>query len=317
MQDEPINVIAVVGPTAVGKTRAAIEIAKRLGGEVVSADSMQIYRHMDIGTAKATRSERAEIPHHMLDIAEPWENYSVARYVSDAQAAVRDIASRGKLPVIAGGTGLYVDSLLSGREFSDDPGDSDLRERLSLEYDALGGNKMLEKLASVDPERALKLSQNDKKRIVRALEIYALTGMTITEHDELSRLAPKPYGVFKVFLNFEERSVLYSRIEKRVDLMFEDGLLDEVKALLDKGVSPECTSMQAIGYKETALAIAGKCTLDEAKASIKQSSRRYAKRQITWFNRYTDAFRLDLGENPDLSEAAGIICDIYEMLASN
>ena len=314
MQDKAINVIAVVGPTAVGKTRVAIEIAKRLGGEIVSADSMQVYRRMDIGTAKATPSERAEVPHHMLDVAEPWENYSVARYVSDAKKEVADIASRGKLPVIAGGTGLYVDSLLSGREFSESPGDSGLREKLNLEYGELGGEKMLEKLASVDPERAGKLSPNDRKRIVRALEIYSLTGMTITEHDEQSKLSPKPYRVFKVFLNSEDRNLLYSRIDERVDLMFEEGLLNEVKALLDEGVSPDCTSMQAIGYKETALAIAGKCSLEEARDAIKQGSRRYAKRQLTWFNRYTDAFRLDLGESPDPAEAADTLCDMYEML---
>ena len=312
MQDKAINVIAVVGPTAVGKTRVAIEIAKRLGGEIVSADSMQVYRRMDIGTAKATPSERAEVPHHMLDVAEPWENYSVARYVSDAKEAVLDIASRGKLPVIAGGTGLYVDSRLSGRECSESPGDSGLREKLNLEYDRLGGEKM----ASVDPERAGKLSANDRKRIVRALEIYSLTGKTITEHDEQTKLTPRPYRVFKVFLNSEDRNVLYSRIDERVDLMFEEGLLNEVKALLDEGVSPECTSMQAIGYKETALAIAGKCSLEEARDAIKQGSRRYAKRQLTWFNRYTDAFRLDLGGSPDPAEAADTLCDMYEMLVS-
>ena len=227
---------------------------------------------------------------------------------------VADIASRGKLPVIAGGTGLYVDSLLSGREFSESPGDSGLREKLNLEYGELGGEKMLEKLASVDPERAGKLSPNDRKRIVRALEIYSLTGMTITEHDEQSKLSPKPYRVFKVFLNSEDRKVLYSRIDERVDLMFEEGLLNEVKALLDEGVSPGCTSMQAIGYKETSLALAGKCSLEEAKDAIKQGSRRYAKRQLTWFNRYTDAFRLDLGESPDPAEAADTLCDMYEML---
>ena len=207
-----------------------------------------------------------------------------------------------------------ADSLLSGREFSESPGNSGLRERLALEYDTLGGEKMLERLASVDPARAARLSANDKKRIVRALEIYALTGRTITEHDELSKLAPKPYRTFKVFLNSEDRGFLYDRIEKRVDRMFEAGLPDEVKSLLDEGVSPECTSMQAIGYKETVLAIRGDCSIDEAKASIKQGSRRYAKRQLTWFNRYTDAFRLDLGADPDLAEAAETVCGMFELL---
>ena len=314
MPEEILNVIAVVGPTAVGKTRVAIEIAKRLNGEIVSADSMQVYRRMDIGTAKASPSERHEVPHHMLDVAEPWENYSVARYTDDAKAAVKDIAFRGKLPIITGGTGLYVDSLLSGREFSEGPGNSGLRESLALEYDTLGGEKMLERLASVDPARAARLSANDKKRIVRALEIYALTGKTITEHDELSKLAPKPYRTFKVFLNSKDRGFLYDRIEKRVNRMFEAGLPDEVKSLLDEGVSPECTSMQAIGYKETVLAIRGDCSIDEAKASIKQGSRRYAKRQLTWFNRYTDAFRLDLGADPDLAEVAETVCGMFELL---
>lgn len=297
------KIVVVCGPTATGKTRLGIELAKQYDGEIVSADSMQVYRRMDIGTAKATAAERAAAVHHMLDVAEPWENYSVARYVEEAARCCEDILSRGKLPILVGGTGLYIDSLVSGRDFADNDGDAGLRERLSAEYDALGGGEMLLRLKSVDPERAEKLHPGDKRRIVRALEIFQLTGLTITEHDRRTRALPPRYDAARIFLNYEDRADLYARIDRRVDKMAEQGLFAEVQSLLDEGLSARCTAMQAIGYKEPAMALKGEISREEAVALIKQNSRRYAKRQLTWFSREESALRIRWGHEPDFEQA--------------
>ena len=276
------KVLVIAGPTASGKTSLGIKLAKERNGEIVSADSMQIYRGMDIGTAKASVEERAEVPHHMIDIVNPDEDYSVARYVEDASLCCEDILRRGKLPIIVGGTGLYIDSLLSGRDFGEQ--DTSLRPELNAKYDEIGGEEMLKELSSFDPERAAILKPNDKKRIVRAFEVYHLTGETITMHDEKTRLIPPRYEYDFIFLN-PERSSLYDRINARVDKMIVDGLVDEVKTLLSH-VSPSCTSMQAIGYKEIVDVLNGDKTLSSAIDEIKMSSRRYAKRQVTWFKKY-------------------------------
>ena len=297
------KIIVVCGPTATGKTRLGIELARQYDGEIVSADSMQVYRRMDIGTAKATAEERAAAIHHMLDVAEPEENYSVARYVEEASRCCDDILSRGKLPILVGGTGLYIDSLISGRDFAENDGDEGLRQRLSAEYDALGGEAMLRRLGSFDPERAEKLHPGDKRRIVRAIEIYALTGLTITEHDRRTRALPPRYDASRIFLNFEDRSDLYARIDRRVEEMVEQGLFEEVQGLLDEGLSESCTAMQAIGYKEPAMALRGVICRDEAIAQIKQNSRRYTKRQLTWFSRDETALRIRWGREPDFSQA--------------
>lgn len=279
------RVIVVAGPTASGKTALAIELAQKLGGEIVSADSMQIYRGMDIGTAKATLREQAAARHHMIDVADPAENYSVSRYVDEAALCCEDILARGKVPVICGGTGLYIDSLLSGRDFGDREDDGALREELSARYDAIGGEAMLAELASFDAERASKLSPNDKKRIVRAFEVYLLTGETISEHDARTRLIPPRYEAEYHVLGMTDRESLYRRIDARVDRMLSLGLVGEVENLL-KTVPASATSMQAIGYKEIAAHLRGECSLADAIDRIKQSSRRYAKRQITWFKKY-------------------------------
>ena len=297
------KIVVVCGPTATGKTRLGIELAKQYDGEIVSADSMQVYRRMDIGTAKATAAERAAAVHHMLDVAEPWENYSVARYVEEAARCCEDILSRGKLPILVGGTGLYIDSLVSGRDFADNDGDAGLRDRLSAEYDALGGGEMLLRLKSVDPERAEKLHPGDKRRIVRALEIFQLTGLTITEHDRRTRALPPRYDAARIFLNYEDRADLYARIDRRVDKMAEQGLFAEVQSLLDEGLSARCTAMQAIGYKEPAMALKGEISREEAVALIKQNSRRYAKRQLTWFSREESALRIRWDHEPDFEQA--------------
>lgn len=297
------RVLVITGPTATGKTALGVELAKALNGEVVSADSMQIYRRMDIGTAKPTLEEMQGVPHHMLDVAEPDENYSAARYVEDASRCVDDILSRKKLPIIVGGTGLYIDSLILGRDFADAPGDSGIRESLSIEYDKVGGDEMLNRLAKVDPRRAAKLHPSDKKRVVRALEIFELTGITATEHDEKSRAVPPRYDSIKIALTFSERENLYNRIDLRVDKMIERGLVDEVRSLLDSGVSTESTAMQAIGYKELVSVLRGKSELSDAIEEIKRSSRRYAKRQLTWLRRSRPDHWLEWNNEPDLEYA--------------
>ena len=300
----PPKVFVVAGPTATGKTALGIALAKEANGEIVSADSMQIYRRMDIGTAKATKEEQAAVRHHMIDVAEPWEDYSVARYVEEAARCCEDILRRGKRPILVGGTGLYIDSLLSGRDFAP-RGDRDeaLRERLSAEYDALGGEALLQRLRDVDPERAEKLHLKDKRRIVRALEIYQLTGETATEHDKRTQALPKRYEARKVTLDFEDRAALYARIDRRVDLMLEKGLFREVEDLLAEGLPSDCTAMQAIGYKEAVQALRGEISREQAADSIKQNSRRYAKRQMTWFKRYEDALPIRWGTEPDPAAA--------------
>lgn len=281
------KILVVTGPTATGKTALSVELAKKLGGEIVSADSMQIYRGMDIGTAKVTKAEMQNIPHHMIDIADPSEDYSVSRYVEEADAAVRGILSRGRLPIVAGGTNLYIDSLIAGLDFAEKAEDAALRESLNKQYDDIGGEAMLEHLRGFDPERAAKLHPADKRRIVRAVEIYILTGETITRHDEETKKRPKRYDAVKIALTFADRAVLYDRINARVDKMVSDGLFDEVKGLLNSGLSPACTSMQAIGYKEPAAYFRGEISKDAAIELIKLSSRRYAKRQLTWLRRDT------------------------------
>ena len=264
------KIVVVAGPTASGKTKLGIELAKMYGGEIVSADSMQLYRGMDIGTAKATPEEQAEAPHHMLDIADPSEAYSVARYVDEAGAVCDEILVRGRVPILVGGTGLYIDSLISGRDFADNQEDKALRTELEAEYDRLGGEAMLQKLGAFDPERASKLGAGDKRRIVRAVEIYRLTGKTATEHDEETRRRPPRYDAARIVLNYKNRADLYARIDQRVTRMAADGLFDEVRRLLDSGLAADCTAMQAIGYKEAVLALKGELTEDKALDLIRQ-----------------------------------------------
>ena len=298
------RVLVVCGPTATGKTRLGIELARALGGEIVSADSMQVYRRMDIGTAKATAAERAAVPHHMLDVAKPWEDYSVSRYVREASACCDDILARGRLPILVGGTGLYIDSLLSGRDFAArQEGDEDLRAALNAEYDRLGGEAMWETLRGFDPERAAKLHPGDRRRIVRAIEIYRLTGETISAHDARTRALPPRYQARTVALSFADRADLYARIDRRVEAMAESGLFEEVEGLLREGLSADCTAMQAIGYKEAVLALGGELSRAEAAALIQQNSRRYAKRQLTWFGRNPEALWLRWDREPDFGAA--------------
>ena len=294
-------VIVITGPTATGKTAVGALLAKSLNGEVVSADSMQIYTHMNIGTAKPTLLEMQGVPHHMLDIVPPWEDYSVARYTDDAARCVDDIIQRGKTPVLVGGTGLYIDSLLSGREFSA-RGNPALRMEIEGRYDEIGGEAMLRELCEFDPESAAKLHANDKKRIVRAIETYKTSGKPISQHNVETKSLPPRYGSIKFALTFSDRSELYAKIDRRVDYMLEKGLLDEVRSLIDMGVPSGCTAMQGIGYKEMAEVISGKCDICHAAENIKMESRRYAKRQLTWLRRDTEVIWMKYGERLPMSD---------------
>lgn len=281
----PPKILVIVGPTASGKTRMAVELAQRHNGEVISADSMQIYRTMDIGTAKPTKEEMGGIPHHMIDVADPEEDFSVARYVEMAARCVDDVLARGKLPIVAGGTGLYIDSLLSGRTFASFSPDSALRGELEQELAEKGGQAMLEALAQMDPEAAQRLHPNDHKRIIRALEVYRSTGKTITQHNRETQAIPPRYDALTIGLAFQDRQAMWRRIDQRVDEMVAAGLEDEVRRLLTSGISPKCTAMQAIGYKEFTQALSGEMTWQEAADVVKLRSRQYAKRQLTWFGR--------------------------------
>lgn len=276
------NIICIAGPTASGKTALAVELAKEFNGEVVSCDSMYVYKYMNIGTAKPSPEEQQGIPHHMIDVSEPWDDFSVSRYCEMAAPIVDDIISRGKTAIIAGGTGLYMDSLVRGNTFAPCPS-TGCRERLEAQADEMGMEYMQQLLFSIDPEAAARI--HDRKRLIRALEVYYETGETITAHNIKTQAIPPRYSPLWIGLDFEDRADLYSRIDRRVDIMLEAGLVNEIKALLARGIPAKCTAMQAIGYKEFVSALAGEITVEEAAAQVRQSSRRYAKRQLTWFRR--------------------------------
>ncbi len=281
----PPKILAVVGPTASGKTKLAVELALRHNGEVVSADSMQIYRTLDIGTAKPTAEEMQGVPHHMLDVAEPEEDFSVARYVEMAAACVDDILSRGKLPILAGGTGLYIDSLLSGRTFAAFAPESPLRAQLQKRAAEEGSPALWQELQGIDSEAADRLHPNDEKRIIRALEVWYQTGKTISQHNRETLAIPPRYEALTIGLAFENREDMWSRIDRRVDEMMAAGLVEEVRAVLERGVPQSCTAMQAIGYKEMVQAVLTGGDVLAAAEEVKLRSRQYAKRQLTWFRR--------------------------------
>ena len=278
------KLVCIVGTTASGKSDLAVALALQFGGEVVSADSMQIYRGFDIGTAKITAAEMRGVAHHMLDVVPPDGAYSVADYCRDAERAVAGILSRGRLPVVAGGTGLYVDSLIGNTQFAGDKADPAYRASLQQYAREYGADALHAKLRAHDPEYAEKTHANNVKRVIRALELYRATGKTMAELAAQSKRPPR-YECLKIGLRFADRQELYRRIDRRVDAMMARGLLKEVDGLLAQGVSPAAQAMQGIGYKELTAYRSGSISLDEAVASIKQNSRRYAKRQLTWFQR--------------------------------
>ena len=280
-------IIVITGPTATGKTALGVELALRVNGEVISADSMQIYRGMDIGTAKPEPEECKGVPHHMLSVADPAESWSVARWADRAVCVTEEIYARGRVPLVVGGTGQYVDA---------------------REYDDMGGEAFRRKLAAVDPERAEKLAPADKKRLVRAMEVYTLTGETITAHDRRTAALPPRYPSIRFALTYRDREKLYDRIRLRVDAMVGRGLFGEVEALLSAGVPADATALQAIGYKEAAAALRGECSREEAVELIKRASTRYAKRQLTWLRRDAQLRWFFREDWPDTAALAAEIC---------
>ena len=277
------NIICIAGPTASGKTALAVELAKLTNGEVVSCDSMYVYRRMNIGTAKPTEEETQGIVHHMIDVAEPDEAFSVSRYCEMAAPIVDDIIARGKTAIIAGGTGLYMDSLIKGNDFAPFPATGH-RERLEAQLEAEGLETLIDQLKEIDPE-ALERSQNNPRRIIRALEVFYETGDTITAHNLRTQAIPPRYNPLWIGLDFDPREELYRRIDLRVGIMLEQGLIKEIQDLLASGIPADCTAMQAIGYKEFVAAMDGRITIEEAADEVRKASRHYAKRQLTWFRR--------------------------------
>lgn len=279
-----IKIVVIAGPTASGKTALSVELAKLFGGEIVCADSMQIYKGMNIATAKPTKEEMQGVAHHIVDFLEAGEAFSVADYVELAHKAVKEVSGRGKLPIICGGTGLYIGSLTENIQFNEAQAQEGLRDGLKALAQEKGNGYLLKMLREFDPETALRLHENNLSRIIRAIEVYKTTGKTMSEQIKSSKLAGSPYDVCMIGLDYKNRSVLYERIDRRVDLMLENGLLEEAKRVLrDQTLK---TSRQAIGYKELEPYFSGESDLDTCIAGLKQSTRRYAKRQLTWFRRY-------------------------------
>ena len=285
------KVIVICGPTASGKTALSIELANKINGEIVSADSMQIYKDMDIGTAKPTKQEMGEIKHYLLDFVSPEDRYSVAQYKQDAKSAIKEIIAKGKTPIIVGGTGLYIDSLIYEIEYSDIKIDESYRNELEKIVEEKGLNELYKMAMQIDPIAMEKISPNDKKRIMRVLEIYKSTGKTKTQQEEESRRKPVEYD-YKVFAINWDREILYQRINKRVDIMIEQGLIEEVKKILQK-YEQFPTAMQGLGYKEVVDYINGIYTKEEMIEKIKMETRRYAKRQLTWFRKNKQTIWLD------------------------
>lgn len=279
--------IILTGPTAVGKTKASIGLAKAIGGEIISADSMQVYRQMDIGSAKITEEEMDGIPHYLIDVLEPEEEFHVVRFQQMAKAAMEDIYSRGNIPIIVGGTGFYIQALLYDIDFTEKEGDNSYREKLEALAKEKGAAYLHGQLAAVDPKAAEEIHANNVKRVIRALEFYKQTGQKISEHNERERQKESPYRFCYFVLN-DRRECLYERIDKRVDQMIQNGLVQEVRALKERGCTKQMVSMQGLGYKEIFTYLEGDCSLEEAVYIIKRDTRHFAKRQLTWFKRERD-----------------------------
>ena len=302
---QKIPVIAVVGPTASGKSDLAVQIALEYSGEIVSCDSMQIYKGIGVATAAPTKEQTDAVKHHLVEFLDCSKGYSVADYVSDAKEVIADIHARGKLPIIAGGTGLYVNSLLNNIHFTEQQTDLALRQKLSDEYDLLGPTAMLNRLKELDADYAATLHENDKKRVVRALEIITLTGQSVTQAIENSKIKPSLYNPLLIGITYSDRELLYERINKRVDIMLQNGLLQEARQAFEASMN---TAAQAIGHKELFGFFKGEQTLDEALENLKMQTRRYAKRQLTWFNKNKDINWIYPDLTPDVfNEAKQII----------
>ena len=304
------KVVCVVGPTACGKTTLGVLLAKQYGGEVVSVDSMQIYRGMTIGTAAPTAEEMDGVPHHMIAVADPGENWSVARYVRSAVPIVDDILSRGNLPILVGGTGLWLDALVRGRDFAGGHAGGTVRKELQARLAEEGIEALLSELRQVDPESAARLHPSDEKRILRALEVYRETGETISAHNARTASQPPRYDAVWIGLRFADRQDMKDLIDRRVDKMVEAGLLQEVRGLLESGLSRESTALQAIGYKEFLAVADGTATEAEAIEEVKLRSRQYAKRQLTWLRRNPDIHWIEWQKERDFSRAVQVSTEI-------
>ena len=304
------KILCVVGPTACGKTTLGVLLARRCGGEVVSVDSMQIYRGMTIGTAAPTPEEMEGIPHHMVAVADPAEQWSVARFTAAADRCIQDILRRGRLPILVGGTGLYLDAIVSGRTFAPGEAGGAVRRELEARLAAEGIAPLWAELQQVDPESAARLPLSDEKRILRALEVYRETGTTISQHNRRTAAEPRRYDPLYIGLAFRDRSDMRELIDRRVDAMVAAGLLDEVRALLERGVPRSATAFQAIGYKELLACLDGQVTLEEAVEEVKLRSRQYAKRQLTWLRRNEDIHWIYWEKERDFAAALRIATEI-------
>lgn len=304
--------IILTGPTAVGKTEASIGLAKAVGGEIISADSMQVYRHMDIGSAKITKEEMQGVPHYLIDELEPWEEFNVYLFQELAKKYMSEIYVKGKIPILVGGTGFYIQSVLYDIDFTDTNTDTAYRKELEQLAEEKGAEYLHKMLAQVDEKSAQEIHANNVKRVIRALEYYKQTGQPISKHNEQERAKSSPYN-FAYFVLNDQRATVYERINKRVDIMFEAGLVPEVKKLLDMGCRREMTAMQGLGYKEVIDYLSGRFTLEEAKNAIKQETRHFAKRQLTWFRRERDVCWVNKDQfGHDADEILGYMRKILE-----
>ena len=305
--------IILTGPTAVGKTATSIQLAKAIGGEIISADSMQVYRHMDIGSAKITREEMDGVPHHLIDVLEPWEDFNVTVFKRMAKEAMDGILSRGNIPIVTGGTGFYIQALLYDIDFTEHTGDGAIRTELEQLAEDKGAAYLHQILTEIDPESGLEIHANNIKRVIRAIEYYRQTGEPISLHNRREREKESPYNFLYYVVN-TERSILYERIERRIDMMMADGLVEEVQALKNMGCTRNLVSMQGLGYKEILDYLNGECTLEEAIYILKRDTRHFAKRQITWFKRERDVRWLNLPDydNDTARVTAKIVADAKE-----
>lgn len=301
--------IVIGGPTACGKTGFSIKLAKEIGGEIISADSMQVYRYMDIGTAKVTPEEADGVPHYLIDEFDPDEEYNVMLFQQKAKAYMEEIWAKGKIPILVGGTGFYINALLYDNDFTETDNDTTYREECYRLAQEQGPEVLYERLKEVDPEYAEIMHANNVKRVTRALEYHYLTGQKFSEHNAEQKEKETPYDAAVILLNMD-REKLYERIELRIDLMMEQGLLEEVKGLLDRGYTPDLVSMQGIGYKEFIPYFNGECTLEEAVTQLKTNTRRFAKRQLTWFRRQIDGLWVDMSR----STGEEIMAEVLEYL---
>lgn len=310
MKDKKIDILAIVGPTATGKTKLGIEIAKKFGGEIINADSMQVYKNLNIGTAKPTIDELEEIPYHLINIVEKNQEFNLFDYVKLAKKTIGDIRERKKLPILVGGTGLYIDSVVSGVKLGVIPEDSNLKQELSQKYDVYGPEYLMAELKKIDVEAANRIDKNNKKRLIRALEINYLTGKTLNEIYRETRNNISEYNTFFLGLNYKDRALLYKNINDRVDKMISLGLLNEARQLFNDGYSK--TSIQAIGYKEFENYFNGSNSLNEVIEKIKQNSRRYSKRQMTWFKKNKQILWLSVDEYKNFDDLIRYSCQIIE-----